>query len=347
MPPPARPPRVTITDVARAAGVSRQTVSNSVNRPDRVRPDTLTRVLGEVDRLGYRPSSAAQTLRHQRAGAIGTELNAVSPVPSDIAFPFLVALTFAATRHGCHMVPFSERQDFPHLNGYQEMMRRRLVDAFVLSDTHPGDPRPGWLTAQGIPYASFGRVYDDPTATSWADVDGAAGTAEAVAHLRHQGYAEIAFAGWPQGSWVGDDRRRGWLQGLEAAGLSPGPEVTSSQLMPQARAAGDRLLEQLAPGGAVVCASDVIALGVQQAALARGLRPGADIGIVGFDGSGPARLQGISTLSQPLDRIAEHLLVLVHDQLEGAPAPDAGQLFLPTLTTGPSTERAPHRKAQP
>ncbi|MCE0486867.1 LacI family DNA-binding transcriptional regulator [Ornithinimicrobium sediminis] len=329
--------RTTIMDVARAAGVSRQTVSNAVNNPERVRPDTLTRVLGEIERLDYRPSSAAQTLRHQRAGAVGTELNAVTDTPSDIALPFLTALTLAAPRHACHLVPFASRESFPMLVGYQDMVRRRLVDAFVLTDTSPGDPRPGWLEAAGIPYASFGRVYDDPGCTCWADVDGAYGTRMAVAHLVERGYRTVGFLGWPEGSAVGDDRRHGWEQALAAHGLPQGPHRVAPQLLPEALRAGAALLEDLAPGDAVVCASDVLALGVHEAARARGWRPGRDLGITGFDGSPTARLHGITTLVQPLDRIADHLLTLVHDQLAGAPAAAEGALFTPTLTVGDST----------
>ena len=330
--------RTTIMDVARAAGVSRQTVSNAVNNPDRVRPDTLARVLLEVERLHYRPSSAARTLRHQRAGAVGTELNAVTDAPSDIALPFLTALTLAAPRHACHMVPFASRDDFPMLSGYQDMVRRRLVDAFVLTDTHPGDPRPEWLEGAGIPYASFGRIYDDSSCTCWADVDGAAGSRMAVAHLAERGYRAVGFLGWPTGSAVGDDRRHGWAEAVADHGIPAGPEGVSPQLLPDAVVAADALLDGLAPGDAVVCASDVLALGVHQAALGRGWRPGCDIGITGFDGSPTARLHGITTLSQPLDDIAELLLTFVHDQLAGAPAPDRGALLLPTLSVGESTD---------
>ena len=63
----------------------------------------------------------------------------------------------------------------------------RLVDAFLLADTHHGDPRPPWLEAHGIPYATFGRVWDDPTFTRWVDVDGGAGTRAAVRALRRAG----------------------------------------------------------------------------------------------------------------------------------------------------------------
>ncbi|MGB5952650.1 MAG: LacI family DNA-binding transcriptional regulator [Ornithinimicrobium sp.] len=332
-------PRSTIVDVARAAGVSRQTVSNAVNNPERVRPETLERVLQEIARLNYRASSAAQTLRHQRAGAVGTELDGVTGSPSDVAYPFLVALTIAAPAHSAHLVPFASRESFPLLAGYQDMVRRRLVDAFVLTDTHHGDPRPQWLASEGIPYAAFGRIHDDPSLTSWGDVDGAAGIKMAVAHLADSGYGRIAYLGWPlASSEVGDDRHRGWLVGTDQHGLRRGPSAFALQDLPGAAAAADLLLSKLEPGDAVICASDVLALGVLHALGRRGWLPGRDIGITGFDASTTARRHGITSLAQPLQDIAHHLLGLVHDQLAGAPAPDMGTLFLPTLTVGQSTD---------
>lgn len=330
--------RTTIMEVARAAGVSRQTVSNAVNQPDRVRADTLQRVLGEIERLNYRASNAARTLRHQRTGAVGVEIDAVADTPSDVAHPFLVALTLAAPGHACHLVPFASIDAFPTLAGYQEMLRRHLVDAFVLSDTHPGDPRPEWLRREGVPYAAFGRIYDDPLVTSWADVDGAAGTALAVAHLEQQGYHRVGYLGWPEDHAVGDERRRGWQEATGAFNVERGPAVTSSQYLPEAVSRAEELLDGLRPGDAVVCASDVLALGVWRAALHRDWRPGRDLGITGFDGSAAARLHGITTLAQPLGEIADHLLALVHHQLAGDSAPPKGALFVPTLTVGDSTD---------
>ncbi|MGC1207814.1 MAG: LacI family DNA-binding transcriptional regulator [Ornithinimicrobium sp.] len=330
--------RTTIIDVAQAAGVSRQTVSNAVNQPDRVRPDTLARVLSEIERLDYRASSAARTLRHQRAGAVGTEINALTDTPSDVAFPFLVALTVAAPQHQCHMVPFAARDTFPTLAGYQDMVRRRLVDAFVLSDTHPGDPRPGWLEQEGIPYAAFGRVYDDREATAWADVDGGRGTTMAVEHVLSRGYGQIAYLGWPSDHAVGDSRQQGWHEATARHNGTQGPVATTTQDLAEAVLRAHELLNGLAPGDAVVCASDVLAMGVRHAALQRGWHPGRDLGITGFDGSATARAHGITTLAQPLDLIADHLLALVHHQLAGDPAPPEGALFIPTLMIGDSTD---------
>lgn len=338
-PRPVRRPRATVNDVAQAAGVSRQTVSNVLNRPERVRPETRERVASVVEELGYQPSDAAQRLRQERAGAVGVELNTLGDSPGDLVHPWLVELSLAAPRHACHLVPFASREQGPTLEGYGGMVRRRLVDAFVLTDTHHGDPRPTWLDREGIPYAAFGRVYDDPGETRWADVDGRAGTLEAVRHLAGQGYERVAFLGWPTGSEVGDARRDGWRAGLEDTGLGAGPAQECEQHLDSAVTAADRLLRGLPPGGAVVCASDLLALGVLHAARARGQRIGPDVGVTGFDGGQLARMYAVTTLVQPLAEIADHCLTLVHGLLDGGSRPDRGALLTPTLRVGGSTDR--------
>lgn len=342
MRPTTAPRRATINDVARAAGVSRQTVSNVLNKPQLVRPDTRGKVEAEIERLHYRPSQAARGMRRQRAGAIGVEINAVTRDASDIAHHYLTELTVAAPRFNVHLVPFAHGSVFPSVEGYQEMVRRQLVDAFVLADTHGGDPRPGWLLGEGIPFAAFGRIYDHPDLTCWADVDGRAGTSAAVHHLRDQGYDRIGYLGWPydeQFSAVSVDRRAGWSEAVGQVDAR-GPEGVCEQDLRDAQRAAGTLLEQLSPGDAVVCASDLLALGVVYAAAAKDWRVGPDLGVVGFDGSLSASRHGLTSIGQPLDDLALCLLGIVHDQLAGGAPAVSGQLLTPTLIAGPSTLRA-------
>lgn len=338
-----RTPRATIHDVAAAAGVSRQTVSNSINNPERVRPQTLRRVLDEIDRLGYRPSSAARVMRSDRAGAIGIELNAVNRHISDVAQHVLTELTVQAPRHDVHLVPFAHAAEFPAVDGYREMVRRHLVDAFLFADTHDGDPRPVWLASAGIPFAAFGRIYGHPEMGAWVDVDGHDGTRQAVEHCVERGYETVAYLGWPLDHAhpaVPEARQRGWAETARQLDVA-GPEATCPQDLAAAVAAADGLLDQLAPGDAVVCSSDLLALGVGLAAAARGLRVGVDLGVVGFDGSVISTRHGVTTVVQPFEAIASTLLRLVHDQLASGAPSSAGQLLLPSLAAGPSTDRDP------
>ena len=106
-------------------------------------------------------------------------------------------------------------------------------------------------------------------------VTGANATRAAVEHCLDAGYRTIAYLGWPQGSVVGDDRRAGWVAGCDAAGTGVhGPEVVAEQDLDAAFAVAGPLVDLLSPGDAVVCASDVLALGVHQVLVRRGLEPG-------------------------------------------------------------------------
>ena len=333
--------RVNVNTVAEAARVSRQTVTNVLRHPERVAPETLSRVQAEIVRLGYRPSSAAQSLQASRAGAVGVELNALgAEYHNAVMAPFVAELTLAAPGHAFHMVTFGSPSHTPTLETYQQLWRGRVVDAFVLADTHIGDPRPAWLRDQGIPFSSFGRVWDDAAFTRWVDVDGHHGTGLAVAHCVEAGYATIGYLGSPDGvSVVADARRSGWQDGCRAAGRVPGPDRSGPDELDGVRRVADEVVAAVGPGGAVVCATDLHAVAVLHAAWRAGLTPGVDIGIVGYDDSELARMHGLTSVSQPLAEIARQTLDLLHEALAGDDRRDDGILLSPGLTVRTTTTR--------
>lgn len=326
--------RATLLDVAAASRVSRQTVSNALNNPERVAPETLQRVQAEIARLGFRPNRAARSLRRQRANALGFQVAPVNARPfANLLDPFLAALTEAAQRDDAHVITFVA-DDADVLATYEQLLSTQVVDGFVLSHTRHADPRAGWLRERRVPFVSFGQIWDDPTVTSWVDVDGRAGTAAAVEHLRERGYRRVAWLGWPDGSPVGEDRRAGWLAAAAELDQDAGSlSGTTQQDALAAATAADPLLDRLAPGDAVACVSDVVALGVTLALGRRGLRPGADIGVTGFDDGDLAEVFGISTVRQPLADIAGLLIRL----LESPTEPPHGVLVTPTVVHRTST----------
>ena len=119
-----------------------------------------------------------------------------------------------------------------------------------------------------------------------------------------------------------------------AHGLEPGPEAVCEQDIAARHGRGRRRARCHRQGGAVVCASDALALGVLHAALARGWRAGRDVGIVGFDGSAIAEMSGLTSIAQPLDAIANHLLALVHDLLAGGTLPPPASCSCHRSTSG-------------
>lgn len=314
------PDRATLVDVAGAAGVSRQTVSNVLNAPERVAAPTRDRVRREIERLGFRPHTAARALRRRRAAALGIAVGA----PADrrlgnVLDAFLFELTVAARERDVHVVTFSVPSEGDPMDQYEHLLGVQAVDGFLLTDTTRDDPRPAWLRSRGVPFASFGRVWDEPGSTSWVDVDGSAGVAAGVRHLAAQGYRSVGFLGWPAGSPVGDDRRAGWLAAAQELGLHrAGLESSAPQDVHAAAEAAAPLLDRLGSGGALICASDLLALGAWTVLRESGLRAGADVGLVGFDDGDVARSFDLTSVQQPLARIAATMLEMV----TGAPSDD-------------------------
>ena len=336
------PSRPTVDSVAERAGVSRQTVSNALNAPERLRPDTLARVLVAIEELGYRPHSAARNLRTRLTQVIGCRLlPETSGAAGGVLDRFMHSLCEAARDRSYDVLVFSARNDDDELASYDELLRRTAVDGFVLAGTHFVDARPDWLLDRGTPFVAFGRPWGVRRAKhSWVDVDGAAGTANAVAHLAEQGHRRIGFIGWPGSSGVGDDRRQGWYDELRRRRLPVrGLEANGEDGIATGEALAGRLLDSAQPPTALVCVSDSMALGALHALEDRKLRPGPDVGVVGFDDSlvAAAVRPGLTSIRQPLEAVAEKVVELLMDRLAGGDPVAA--LIPPVLVTRASSLR--------
>jgi DNA-binding LacI/PurR family transcriptional regulator len=301
--------RPTIVEVAQRASVSRQTVSNVINAPHRVRDDTRERVQAAISELGYRPLSSAQGLRTGRSQLIALGFRTVGGEPSQILDAFLHALTAQTQERGYRVVLATSDDDTSEIEAYDDLIGRYDVDALILTGTHVGDPRIPWLADRGVPFVTFGRQWRAGATHAWVDVDGASGVRDATDHLIEAGHERVAFLGWPDGSGVGEDRRSGWEQSCRTNGLATrGLLRKVPESMGEARVATASLLDGPRPPSAIVCVSDVVALGAWIELTARGCEPGRDLAIVGFDDSPTAPVIGLSSVAQPLDAAARACL---------------------------------------
>jgi DNA-binding LacI/PurR family transcriptional regulator len=344
--------RPTVESVARHARVSRQTVSNALNAPHRVRPETLARVLASIDELGYRPNSAARTLRTQSTRMLACRLMPQSHMGTGAVLDrFLHALCDAARGRGYDVLSFSAESDDTELDIVEDLLRRTAVDGYVISATHHVDPRPAWLAAREAPFVAFGRPWGEARPRhSWVDVDGAAGVAAAVEHLVALGHRRIAFLGWPEGSGVGDDRFSGWRRTVEAHRLpAKGLVVRAEDGLGSGEVLTERLLDRVVPPTAIVCVSDVMALGALRALDDRGLRPGVDVAVTGFDDSPLATVvrPGLTSVRQPLEAVAEKVIELLLDHLDGSRSRPAEVLLAPALVVRASSEHEAATAARP
>jgi DNA-binding LacI/PurR family transcriptional regulator len=308
----------TVEDVAALAGVSRQTVSNVLNTPDIVRPETRDRVQAAIGQLGYHPHASARRLRTRQSSTIGIRLDPIANgVSGSVLDRFLHALTEQSDGRGMRIMLFTAQDPEDEIRHYRRLRDGADVDAFVITATQYDDTRIEWLAGEGIPFVAFGRPWgaknlDDP-ARLWVDVDGRAGVRAATEHLAARGHRRIGYLGWPAGTGTGDDRRHGWEEAMAATFGSTPAELAAlatatEEGVPTARVAIERMFSDGTDLEALVCASDSLALGAMMAVREAG-HP--HFPVIGFDNTPVAKAVGMSSVDQRLDEVAAGALELL------------------------------------
>ncbi len=335
--------RPSMSDVARLAGVSQTTVSFILNDTpgSHIPQETRERVLAAVRELDYRPNVSARNLRTQSSNLIGygfDEPAGVAPHPVLDQFLFSAIRSLEAT--GYHLLTFvaGRRTDTAI---YEELHRRGQVAGFLLANTNDDDPRIACLIDHGIPFASFGRANDE-WRFAWVDVDGHAGMAQVVAHLLAAGHRRIGLITWPAGSKAGLLRENGYAAGLRAAGLEPDPALLfRGENSIQTGVAGLShwltLPAERRPT-AVACVSDLMAVGVLNAAAAAGLTVGRDLAVTGYDDSSLAEFlhPPLTSVRQPIAEVGRILVELLLAQVRGESIAE-GVMLAPELVVRASS----------
>lgn len=326
----------TLATVAEAAGVSRQTVSNALNSPELLRPDTLERVQHAIAHLGYTPNRAARSLRTRTSHLVGLRLDpAVEGTASGLMDRFLHSLVESCKGAGLHILLFTAEDVSDPLDGYDALLRSAAVDAFVVTDTYRGNPQAAWLDERQVPFVAFGRPWGDPGCTfPWVDVDGRAGIRLVVDHLADRAHQRIAWVGWQKSSFIGEDRRSGWVERMHERDLSTTQlSARGEDTVEFGRRAAHALFESADPS-AFVCVSDTIAMGVLQAIGDRGRQAGPqDVAVVGFDDSLAAQVvpPGLTSVRQPIEEVAVQIVRLLEDRLVMRSSADAHVVLSPEL----------------
>lgn len=320
---------VTIEDVARAAGVSRQTVSNALNAPYRLKAETLERVTALIEELGYRPDQSARSLRSGTRRIIAYPTPEDDPTnPNPLMGGFLEAIVAAAGEAGYHILLVRPHPGQDQTRALEELIAARTVDGFLLSDVLHDDPRVAYLAGRGFPFAAFGRTASEHP-QNWVDVDTVQAMIDLVGLLAAAGHRRIAFlASSSRLPWM-DHRRDGFQAGVRRHGLR-GQEISAPGDDPGEIVAATReLLGGRARPTAVVAAGDWLALGVYTAARAEGLSIGADLAVAGFnDLPVTAFLQpALTTVRLPLRQIAGALVNRLLKTVEDGVTPQAGLLL--------------------
>jgi DNA-binding LacI/PurR family transcriptional regulator len=311
--------RVTLATIAEELDVSRMTVSNAYNHPDRLSPALRRKILATARRLGYPgPDPVAATLSRGRAGALGLlfddPLHYAFSDPAAVLFFEGVASVCETEQVGLVLVP--TRFGAPTET---DLARVALVDGFVAYCDVADDGRLDVVEERGLPLV----IVDGPPRPGVSRVgidDRAAASrlADLVLGLGHRRLAVLAFPLSPDGYEGPADARRqarvgyyssrqrlhGYRDAVEAAGI-PWGSVPVEERTPHGRDAGRRaagvLLDRAERPTALIAMSDEIAVGALQAAEARGIAVPGELSIVGFDDTPDAAdaRPPLTTIAQP------------------------------------------------
>ena len=297
-----RPKRghVTLATLAQELGVSKATVSNAYNRPQRLSAELRKQIMETAERLGYSgPDPVGATLSRGRVGAIGLVFFDDAAYPLSFAFSdpahalYLQGIADACSQADTGLVLLAGA------NGPRQV-QTALVDGFICQYDVPTDQRIASVKARGLPMV----VVDGPAVAGHprVGVDDCGGAAAAAEHLLALGHTRLAVLLAPASPTlqpdadlhdessiiyhVVRDRLRGYRGAVETAGLA-WAEVSIMEARPYshdaARLAAGRLLDRRQPPTALIAMTDELALGAMAAASDRGLVVPRQLSVIGFD----------------------------------------------------------------
>ncbi len=296
-----------LRDVAARAGVSVGSASQAFGRPELVSDEVRSRVLEAAEQLGYAgPDPTARRLRTGRAGAIGVifseRLRYQFTDPAAPEFLGGIAQSLEKQHLGLLLIPDARERDV-----VADTVRGAAVDGFIIYSATRNDPRVEAALARGIPIVTVDQPRDLPT--PFVGIDDRAAARSAAEHLLELGHERIGVISFitaldRAGKLTLDisvERLAGYREGLGSTWSDDAVRIARPNAPEPARRAALELLRTDRRPTAILAMSDVLALGVLQAAAELGLRVPDDLSLVGFDDSPAASLAmpPLTTIAQP------------------------------------------------
>lgn len=278
---------VTITDLSKALGVSRSTISKALNdRPD-VSPYTKARVLQAVREFGYQPSAAARNLRRQRSNKIGLVVNYPIYRVSDFLAELIPGMASAAEDGEYNLILYTSVAG--NAERIKSLCRSREVDGIVVA----WPPRLSetvelsfLMTAEEMPHIFLPRRLPHPD-LSYVASDHVQGARQLTAHLISLGHRRIGFERLPEVYETDHDRHTGYTQALNEAGIAYESALVVAADSSEAdygERSFEAFLELPDPPSAILFFTDPVAMRALSLARSRKIRIPQDLSVAGYDG---------------------------------------------------------------
>ena len=332
--------KLTISDIAKMAGVSKKTVSRVINHSGLVKQVTREKILRIVKEMDYQPDPQARALALRRSHLIALITNQPNPqYIIDIQRGILDAM--ASTSYQLVIRPCDRNSPTMHNEISDIVKHQRFFGVILTPSISEDDELIQRLNQIGCPYVRIAAVSLD-LPENMIETHDYAGAAEAARHIATLGHVRIAHIQGPSSFLSASERLRGFRVGLsefnlklEGQYLKRGGYTFESGLQ-----CGEELLQLSEPPTAVFAGNDEMAAGVYQAARRAGLRIPDDLSIVGFDDSAITTriwptLTSVRLPISHMGKIAAQLLVSRYDPM--VMEPPLATSVMPSLVVRDST----------
>lgn len=331
----------TIREVARAAGVSKSTVSNVMRGADGVAPATRERVLAAVSAVGYRPNALARNLVQRRTTTVGIVVGDLSnPIFSELA---KLAERRLASAGLATMICSTDGDPRSELEKLEILLEHRVAGVLMLQFSGERSAL-ARLRAAGTSVVIVSQWEED---ADCAVVDERRGAELAVTHLLGLGHRRIAYLSSNLVELQTESARlAGYRSALRRAGVEHDPALVVRLGHPAylrsddgLRTAIRGLLALTEPATAVFASNDLLAVDVLETVEELGLEVPGDVSIVGFDDIQVAGLKRVSltTVAQPCEDLARIGIELLLEAIDGARRAPRRHLLEPSLVIRDST----------
>lgn len=335
--------RVTILDVAAEAGVSISTVSSALNDRPGVSAATRSRVLAVADRLGWVPSLRGRSLSSKRAYTVGLVIERPpSVIETDPFFSgFIAGVEVALSRHGYALVLQLAPTRATALDRLRMLTLDHRIDGAFLTDLATRDDRVALVQELDLPSVAVNPDVGCPLPS--VRQDHRPGLVDVMRRVTDLGHTRVAHVAGRRGLIHTRQRVEVWRSSLKQAGLWPGPLVHGDFTAESGSRAADRLLAGAGPlPTAVVCASDLMAIGFIARASALGVDVPGRVSVTGFDGLpiGAYVRPALTTVTTSPRALGEAAATRLLAGIAGEPAEDVDvpattALFRDSLVTPP------------